>query len=85
MSDQIPPEGTYTPPGWKLVPVKAPRFTRIESFLKKALAGFLTAITSSAAVKAEKNIVVTVVTGTLVAIGATDGLVHLATSIINSL
>lgn len=52
---------------------------------KRALAGFLAAITSSAAIKAEKNLGVTIATGILVAIGATDGLVQLVTSIINGL
>lgn len=56
-----------------------------KAVLKRAWAGFLTAITSAVAVKAEKNIAVTVVTGVLVAIGATDGLVQLVTSVINNL
>ncbi len=70
------------------VPVPTPlppvpsKFKRIA---KRALAGFLTAITSSAAVTAEKNLAVTVVTGVLVALGASVGLVSLVTSIIQGL
>lgn len=57
----------------------------MKAVLKRALAGFLTAITSSSAVKAEKNLTVTVVTGVLVAVGASDGLVTLVTQVVNSL
>ena len=67
------------------VPVPLVKPSGFKAILKRALAGFLTVVTSGAAVKEEKNIAVLVVTGVLVSTGATVGLVSLATSIINSL
>ncbi len=64
------------------LPVAPSKFKRI---LKRAWAGFLTAATSSAAVKDEKNIAVTVVTGVLLSIGASAGLVSLISSLIQGL
>lgn len=55
------------------------------SVLKRAWKGFLTAVTSSVAVKEEKNIAVVIVTGVLLSVGATDGLVQLVTKIIENL
>lgn len=57
----------------------------LKTILKKVWAGFLTAVTSSAAVKAEKNLAVTVVTGILISVGASVGLIDLVTKIIQSL
>lgn len=57
----------------------------MKAVLKKAWAGFAAAITSSVAVKEEKNIAVLVVTGILVAVGASDGLVQIVVSVINGL
>jgi hypothetical protein len=61
---------------------KEPGFTRI---LHRAWEGFLTAVTSSAAVKAEKNLAVTVITGVLLSLGASVGLIDLITKIIQGL
>lgn len=57
----------------------------MKAFLKKAWAGFVTAVTSSAVEKQEKNLAVTVVTGILVAVGASDGLVQLVVQVVNAL
>ena len=57
----------------------------VKTLAKKVWAGFLTAVTSSAAVKDEKNIAVTVVTGILLSVGATAGLVTLVTQVIQGL
>lgn len=57
----------------------------MKAILKKAWAGFVTAVTSSAVEKQEKNIAVTVITGVLLSIGASDGLVQLVSQVVNSL
>ena len=59
--------------------------SKFKTLAKKVWAGFLTAVTSSAAVKDEKNIAVTVVTGILLSVGATAGLVTLVTQVIQGL
>lgn len=53
--------------------------------LKRAWYGFKTAVTSSAAVKQEKNLAITITTGVLLAVGASDGLVQLVVRIIDGL
>ena len=70
------------------IPVPAPLLSKPSGFkaiLKRALAGFLTVVTSGAAVKEEKNIAVLVVTGVLLSVGASAGLVSLVTSIVQGL
>ena len=52
---------------------------------RKILNGVLAAATSAAAVKEEKSLAAIVVTGLLLSVGASAGLVSLATQIINSL
>lgn len=59
--------------------------SKVKKILKKALDGFLTAVTSSAAVKGEKNLAITIVTGVAIAVGASDGLVQIITKIIQGL
>lgn len=66
------------------VPLPTPE-PEYKGILRRALKGFLTAITSSAAVKGEKNLAVVVVTGVLVAAGASDGLVNAVTALVNAL
>lgn len=81
-----PPTPAPTPtPVSTPVPAGPTETQKVDGILKRAWAGFLTAITSSAAVTAEKNLAVTVVTGLLVTIGATDGLVQAVQSLISAL
>jgi hypothetical protein len=66
------------------VPLPPAKPSGFKGIVKRAWAGFLTAVTSSSAVKAEKNLAVTVVTGVLLAVGASTGLVELVQALISN-
>lgn len=67
------------------VPLPDPKPGGFKAVLKRAWAGFLAAATSSAAVKQEKNLAVTVVSGILLSVGASVGLVDLVSNLIQGL
>lgn len=56
--------------------------SKVGGILKRAWKGFLTAATSSAAIKSEKNLTVTIITGVLLSVGASAGLVDLVSQLI---
>lgn len=67
------------------IPLPDPKPSGFTNILKRAWKGFLSAATSSAAVQGEKNLAVTIVSGVLLSVGASVGLVDIVSSLIQGL